>query len=230
LVKLPFCCIYTEAITCLNVIIDVKASKYERLPTKLKDYVERMITEQKQKAQDRLQWHYIDEIVRPNTKNVLFVKACTEGKDIDGLGSSDDSNRNTFVKVLKAYLPVAEARYIDNALSTITTHIMDVPLGEKITRVDGEMGATYLFLANCIKGDVKVEDLMKIRDDLSQKRSNVTVKIEELLKLREALQMQPASSQFSGIHPNGETTAESINGKASNGKAHKGSESESSDE
>lgn len=200
------------------MIIDVKAGKYERLPALLRDYFGKMINEQKLKAQNRLQWQYVGEIARPTSRTEDFMTRYAAQQNMQGLGPSVEQNRDTFVKILKAYLPVAESRYIDTAVITVSTHILDVPLGDAIHRADFEEEPEFVFLANSIKGDLNTEDLMKVRDDLSVKRTAVEEKVKELEKLREALYMQPGINRNPDIAPNGAAIGNGNGHSSSSGK------------
>lgn len=150
-----------------------------------------MIEEQREKALNRLDWHYVDEIVRPNTLNCLFEKEINSMKNLPGLGKNKDSNRDAYVCNLKAYLPIAEARYIDVAVRTVITHILDVPKDDRMTRVASEDAPQYSFDAPQIFDDEDMDGLMKIRDDLSARRETQVARVSVLKELQEVLKAMP---------------------------------------
>lgn len=176
------------AIECLHVLVRVKASRYENLPARLSKYLTDMIEEQRMKALNRLSWHYVDEIVRPDTLNWLFDKEISAVKNLPGLGKDTDRNRDAYVCNLKAYLPIAEARYIDNAVRTVTTHILDVPRGSRMTRLESEDPPKYSFLAPQLYESENIKHLMRVRDEISSQPDNLKAKIGVLEELQDALQ------------------------------------------
>lgn len=175
------------AIACLDVLVRVKASRYENLPRRLNKYLANMIEEQRKKAQNRLSWHYVDEIVRPDTLNRLFEEEINAMQDLPGLGKDMDGNRDAYVSNLRAYLPIAEARYIDNAVRTVTTHIMDVPKGSRMTRLDSEEPPTYSFQAPQLYEEGNLKHLMKLRHEISDKPEDLLSKVKVLEELHDAL-------------------------------------------
>ncbi|KAI0558862.1 hypothetical protein FGB62_182g138 [Gracilaria domingensis] len=147
-----------------------------------------MIEEQTGTARNRLEWYYVDEVLRPDTMNAEFKKIYRSQKKVPGMGADNEKTRETFVANLKSYLPVAQARYIDNVVRTVTTHIFDVPIGKQRARVSPEHELQkYPFLASQILGGRTIRDIMKLRDDVYEKRETVKKKIIALKSLREAL-------------------------------------------
>lgn len=179
------------AVQCLQILVGVKTRMYANLPSKLTVYFEEMIKEQEKKALNRIAWHYVDEIVRPDTLNELFAKEINSMKNLPGLGKNSEGNRNWFMMNLKAYLPIAEARFIDNTVRTVTTHIFDVPRGGRMTRIDMEPLPSHSFHAPQILDDANVKELMQVSDELASVRAEVTARVRELTKLRHALRAMP---------------------------------------
>lgn len=169
------------------MLVRVKASKYENLPRRLNKYLASMIEEQRKKAQNRLSWHYVDEIVRPDTLNKFFEQEINAIQNLPGLGKDMDGNRDAYVSNLRAYLPIAEARYIDNAVRTVTTHIMDVPKGSRMTRLNSEEPPVYSFQAPQIYEEGNMKHLMKLRHEVAEKPENVMAKVRVLEELYDAL-------------------------------------------
>lgn len=160
--------------------------RYQILPGILKEYLEKVIGEQKKKALARLSWHYVDEISRPDTLNKSYAKLVADA-NIPGIGKDLRSTTEAYNKNLEMYFQFAEARYVDNVVRTITTHIFDVPLNDSLLRTAVKEHFTYVFQATEIEKGHKMEDLMKIRDDLEKERNKAEGKISELESLREAL-------------------------------------------
>eukprot|EP00177_Eucheuma_denticulatum_P001103 GFKZ01002005.1.p1 GENE.GFKZ01002005.1~~GFKZ01002005.1.p1 ORF type:complete len:874 (-),score=133.92 GFKZ01002005.1:4095-6470(-) len=185
-----------SAIECLSVLVQVKASKYQNLPSWLNEHFRNMIEEQRAKAHTRLEWHYVDEVMRPDTLNEFFKKEIDSIKNLPGLGKNKDGNRDAYVAILKAYLPIAEARYIDNAVRTVTTHIFDVPSGKRRSRVPSDVPPKYTFQVLEIQEVEDMDDLMKIRDDLAGKREEQAIKVAVLEELRDALRAIPTVSSL----------------------------------
>lgn len=199
------------AIDCLSILVQVKASRYQHLPAWLNEHFRNMIEEQRAKAHTRLEWHYVDEVMRPDTLNEFFKKEIDAIKNLPGLGKNKDANRDAYVLILKAYLPIAEARYIDNAVRTVTTHIFDVPSGKRRSRVPSDVEPKYTFQLHQV-GDVEdMNDLMKIRDDLAEKREEQTAKVAVLEELRDALRAIPHRVESEGMS---HRSAEKANGYA----------------
>ena len=150
-----------------------------------------MIHEQRLKAMNRLEWLYVDEVVRPNTNNKQFIERYSELGEAAGLGRSIDSTRDTYIQILRAYLPVAQERYCDSAIRMVTTHILDVPLGKERTVVKSEQEAEHGFQAHkiCLEKDLEV--LLTTGDQVTARRDLLKKKITQLSKLRTALEQQP---------------------------------------
>lgn len=138
-----------------------------------------------------------------------FLKALHK-KKAPGLDENDDDNRVTYVTILEALFPVVEERFIDNAVRTVTTHIMDVPLRGHIARVEIDIPPKFVFSSERILCDFRLEELLKIRDDLEGERKGVSEKVEELEKLWTALRGEPSCSKQlkNGTIPSTETRVE----------------------
>lgn len=166
------------------------------LPGILKDQLCKVINEQKEKAMNRLEWHYVDEISRPDTLNKGY-KELIKQTNFPSLGKDTKSNAEAYNKNLELYFRFAEPRYIDNVVRTITTHIFDVPLNGFHIRTKLERDFKYVFQAPEIQEGHKLEDLMKIRDDLEKQRNKVEVKVLQLENLRDTLRdHEPSNSSW----------------------------------
>lgn len=137
----------------------------------------------------RLEWHYVDEACRPNTENKQYKKLL-EASKFSPIGKDVKKTTEAILQNLDAYFQYAEARYADNVIRSVTTHIFDVPLNEELTRVATETKFKYVFQACEIQGQHDLNELMKVRDDLEEERRAVETKIHDLAKLRDALQEQ----------------------------------------
>lgn len=179
------------ALDCLKLLVRVKASKYSQLPHWLNEHFKRMIHEQRTKALIRLDWHYVDETLRPDTLNEQFRRDVDALRQIPGLGRDVDGNRDAYVASLRAYLPIAEARFVDNAVRTVTTHIMDVPVDKRRCRVESDQMAKYTFATLDVAAVLEGKGLMGIREELEREREEQAEKVEVLEKLRDALRDIP---------------------------------------
>lgn len=152
-----------------------------------------LINEQKSKAMNRLEWHYIDEVSRPDSMNKEYEKLIKETQ-IAPMGKNVKETAEAFNKNLEIYFQFAEARFADNVIRTVTTHILDVPLNDELTRAKTEKPSKYVFLAMDIEKGHDLTELMKLRDDFRIKREAGQKKLEQLMKLQQIFQEQ-ASAQ-----------------------------------
>ena len=176
---------------CLSVLVELKAARYPYLQDRLKQYFGNMIHEQRLKAINRLEWLCVDEVVRPDTSNKQFIERYEEIGVAPGLGTDIDANRDTYIQILQAYLPVAQERYCDSAIRMVTTHILDVPLGKERTIVKSEQEPDHGFQAHKICLEKDLEELLRTGDQVTARRNLLKKKITQLSKLRTALEQQP---------------------------------------
>lgn len=186
---------WNTALKCLHILIDLKAGRYEKLPNVVKTYATNLINEQKERAMNRLEWHYIDEISRPDSMNKEYEKLVQETR-MAPIGKDVRETAEAFNKNLEIYFRFAEGRFADNVIRTITTHILDVPLNDELIRAKTEKPWRFVLQAMEIEKGYDLAELMKVRDDLRVKHEMVQKRLEQLVKLQEALQEQaPAQTE-----------------------------------